>query len=507
VNLKTEDYGDLVVIGTGLGGASLACRLAERGQRVTLVERGAWPRRDECDWDPRRIMVEKIYKSDSPVRVAQYGRKPKDMYYNEVVGGMSVFYGGAALRFREEDFRGWPIGYAELEPYYGQAERLLEVHGVADDPTAPWRSSEYPYPARELSRPAQRIFEAARALGLNPCHLPLALNQKNKKRPLCENCHTCDGFPCKLSAKNEAVTSAILSADPNRLRVLDRTLALHLELRGKMVEAVVCLDLRTQEVIRLKAKRFVVSAGALQSPALLLRSGLGEQDRSGQLGRNLMRHCNAIVGCLFPFRVNPEKTNHKQVLVSSLYHAERKKTGLSLGVIQDMCMPPPLAVKLNAPRGLGTLAGSFSNFIQALLCIAEDVPQPSNRVTLSTEKDGFGVPLTEVYHNYHQSDLVRRNRLVKIAKRILYRAGGLFCVTTRISTFSHGLGTARFGSDPSTSVLDPYCRFWACENLYVVDSCFMPTSGGVNPSLTIVANALRVADHLSTQETGPSCGE
>ncbi len=502
MSTRPADPSDVLVVGTGLGGASLALRLAARGIRVTLIERGAWARRDEGDWDPKKILVDKVYQSASPTRVSQYGRAPRDEHHNEVVGGLSVFYGGAALRLREEDFRAWPLDYAAFEPYYTQAEALLEVHGEADDPTGPPRAAPYPYPARALTAPAQRVKRAAASLGLEPCRIPLAINHQNAARPRCEDCFTCDGFPCKLGAKNEAATSALAAADPALLDVRDQLAALELERRDRTIVGVRCLDLRTRETLSLPARLVVVSGGALQSPALLLRSGLAELDPSGSLGRNLMRHCNAIVGCLFPFRVNRDEINHKQILVSSLYHRQRAEKGTAVGVIQDMCMPPPAAVRQNAPWGLGFLAGLFSRFIQALICIAEDLPQPRNRVSLGADRDALGIPVTEVFHAYHPDDLARRDLLVRTAKRILRRSGGLLCVTSKIASFSHGLGTVRFGADPGASALDTDCRFWNLDNLYVVDGCFMPSSGGVNPSLTIVANALRVADRLAAERLG-----
>lgn len=509
----TDEIQDVAIVGSGFGGAFVAHACSQRGLRTLLIERGPPPARDDDDWDAVKILVEGRYRGQAPALVDQYGAGPREDYFDEVLGGMSILYGGAAIRLREQDFARWPVSYADMEPWYAEAERVLEVHGTAEsDPTEPARSGPYPYTLPELTPPARRIFDAASRLGYRPFMLPMALHYEGGRgREKCQLCLTCDGFPCKIGAKNDAVTTALDKAPREHLQVVTGVTAKRFvrdEATGR-ITSLECVDAATGELLTIRARTFVSACGTLQSPALLLRSGLDRLDASGTLGRNLMRHCNAIVGCLFPFRINPGDRNHKQVGITHFYEAVRDRDGTSTGIIQDMCMPPAAAVRHLAPAGLGLAAAAFVKCIQSLICIAEDAPQADNRVTLDPERtDANGLPLLNVHHTYTQADLARRNLLVRHAKKVLHKAGGWFTVVRVIDSFSHAVGSVRFGSDPSQATLDPWCRTFGTPNLFVVDGSFFPTSGGVNPSLTIAAMALRVGNHIadSADATGVQPG-
>jgi choline dehydrogenase-like flavoprotein len=485
---------DVIVVGSGFGGGTAAYALSRAGLNVLLVERGGWPLRDETDWNGRAILLEGRYRGDSVVRVRQLGAgEAVDTFPNQVVGGNSIFFGGAALRLRASDFGRWPIGYADLEPHYGAAEALLEVHGRGgDDPCEPPRSSDYPYAPPDLTAPARRIAEAARQLGLHPFQLPIALNHRGAREPKCIRCFTCDGFPCRIGAKNDVTQTALAKADPEHLAVVARMTVTKLVERDGRIAGVEAVDRDSQRRFVLRARLTVLSGGAIGTPDLMLRSGLDRLDASGALGRYLMRHCNAMIGYVFPFRTNPELVNHKQICISDLYESVRGQDGTALGVIQDMCMPPREVVRVLGPAGFRWAAAASANRIQTLLCIAEDEPQAENRVSLED-----GVPL--VRHEYTAGDWRRRDRLVRVARKVLRKAGGLVGKMRPIDSFSHAVGTARFGRSATESVLDIDCRFWRLPNLFVVDGSFMPTSGGVNPSLTITANALRVAAAISSR--------
>jgi len=199
---------------------------------------------------------------------------------------------------------------------------------------------------------------------------------------------------------------------------------------------------------------------------------------------------------VFPFRTNPEAVNHKQICVTDLYESVRDADGTSLGIIQDMVMPPREVVRALGPPGFRWAAGLGANNLQTLLCIAEDEPQADNAVSLSQRTDAFALPVATVRHEYSRADVGRRNKLVRAARRILRRAGGWVGKERLIDSFSHAVGTARFARSPEEGALSPECRVWAFPNLFVADGSFMPTSGGVNPSLTITANAFRVAGHI-----------
>jgi choline dehydrogenase-like flavoprotein len=487
----------VAIVGSGFGGAVSAYSFTQAGFDTIVVERGEWTARDDQDWDARQILVEMRYAGPSSIAVTQYGRKIKQQAQNEVVGGGSIFFGGAALRLRRKDFASWPIGYDVLEQHYCRAEQLLEIHGEAGtDPFEPERSCDYPYRSLPLTGPAERIHRAATKLGFRPFVMPLAINHHNSSRSVCEKCVTCDGFPCKICAKNDVATTALQKADRSHLTVLTGVVAKHFKCSSGRAVSLECIDKAGREPLVINAKTYVVSAGAIESPALLLRSQLDHLDESNALGRYLMRHCNAIVGCWFPRKINPEATNHKQVCITDFYEDMREELSSSVGIIQDMMMPPPDGSRYMAPRGLGNIAAFFNRYIQCLLCIAEDKPQEQNRVFLEPVEDELGLPRLRLHHEYCIEDMRRRNYLVKRAKKILRKAGGWIRVVQKIDSFSHVVGTLRFGSSPDNSVLDANCRFYPLENLYVVDGSFMPSSGGVNPSLTIAANALRVSEHV-----------
>jgi choline dehydrogenase-like flavoprotein len=499
---------DVIIVGSGFGGGTVAYALSRAGLNVLLVERGGWPHRDETDWNGRAILLEGRYQGDAVVRVRQLGADhPVDTFPNQVVGGNSIFFGGAALRLRATDFARWPIGYGDLERHYGAAEALLEVHGRAgEDPCEPPRSTGYPYAPPSLTAPARRILEAAGQLGFHPFQLPIALNHQGEREPKCIRCFTCDGFPCRIGAKNDITQTALAKADPEHLAVVARLTATRLVERDGRIVGLEAADRDGQRRLSLRARLYVLSGGAIGTPALMLGSGLARLDASRALGRYLMRHCNAMIGYVFPFRTNPEQVNHKQICISDLYESVRAEDGTALGVIQDMCMPPREVVRALGPAGFRWAAAASANRIQTLLCIAEDEPQADNCVTLEAGQGGQGgqdrnasgdpgVPL--VRHEYAAGDRRRRDALVRVARRILRRAGGLVGKVRPIDSFSHAVGTARFGRSAADGVLDLDCRFWALSNLFVVDGSFMPTSGGVNPSLTITANALRVAERIA----------
>ena len=485
---------DAVVIGSGFGGSLVAHSLVQAGLKTALLERGQWAKRDDADWDQRTILLKQRYRAASPLLVKQYGRRTfQRTYPNEVVGGNSVFFGGASLRLRPTDFSHWPLSYADLVPYYARAEQLLGVHGeVGTDPYQPPGIDAYPHRAVELSAPAQRIYQAGTALGLRPFKIPLAINFSDRTRPLCLRCITCDGFPCKVEAKNDIASTVLAAATAAGLEIIVGAVVRRLVQRGGRVEQVEYVDSASRQPHALSADLVVLAAGALNSPALLLRSGFDHP----LIGRFLMRHCNGVACYIFPFRTNPQQVFHKQLCFSDFYEDLRAECGTAVGVIQDIYTPAPPIIQHHAPYGFKTLAGMLASRMQSLLCIAEDDPRRENRVSLSSEQDIFGMELVQVEHAYSDADCRRRDYLLTKAGAVLRQAGGLLRYRYLIDSFSHAVGTLRCATSPEEGVLDVDCRYWGSENLYVSDGSFMPSSGGVNPSLTIAANALRVAERI-----------
>ena len=496
--MRFDGY-DAIVVGTGFGSCACALALAEKGLRVLVLERGDWAKRDATDWDSHAILIEKRYRGMSPLLVKQYKDTHfKEMVENEVVGGMSVFYGGASLRLREADFDDWPIVYADLAPFYDMAEKLLEVHGVAgEDPFEPPGIGGYPFAPSDLTVPAQRIKLAGQKLGLKPFRIPMAINFSNAVRTLCIKCLTCDGFPCQIEAKNDLTQTLLKRAIEAGATLVAGVQVVRVKVDGHCVGSVVCVDRQSKKQFEIPAPRVVLGAGALQSPAILLRSELERVSPRDLIGRFLMRHCNAVVAGVFPFYTNPEKVFHKQVCFSDFYEDFRQKEGKAAGVIQDIYTPAPVVLRHFSPLGLKHVAAFAAQFMQNLLCIAEDDPQFDNVVRLSDAKDEHGVSRVQITHRYSRGDQARRDHLVNGAKRILQKAGAWVFHSYLINTFSHAVGTVRMGNDPQHSVVDSDCRFWGIDNLFVVDGSVFPTSGGVNPSLTIAANGLRVGANMA----------
>lgn len=497
MSLQRFDY---IIVGSGMGGSAAAYALTQKGQSVLLIEAGGEIIHDEKDWDGLEILVRGRYKSDRPIQIKQYNQKKFfQQPQEEVLGGKTMFYGGACFRLRETDFQKWELGYEDFEPWYDEAEKMLEVHGHKEgDPTMPPKKQEYPYPPSELSEPSQRIKVACEKLGLRPFRIPMAINTFNHSRPVCISCNTCDGFPCRIKAKNDAVSCFLDKADPKLLHIELNTIVDQMIMDGNKAVGVRGFSKAAKSPVEYHANRIFICAGAIESPAIIMRSKV--QDVSGRLGKNLMRHCNAVVGCLFPFQTNPQDVFHKQLAITDLYEQDRMNSGMATGVIQDIYMPPKEVLPHFVPFGIKTLTKFLRGHIQNLLCVTEDEPLMTNRVELSDKKNHYGFQKIRVHHQYPDSDIKRNQILIQTAKKILSKAGGLGFMVRKIDTFSHAVGTTVFGSNPSTSVLDLECKLHGTENVYVVDGGFMPTSAGVNPSLTIAANALRVCSSIEGRD-------
>jgi len=510
----TRDW-DLVVVGTGFGGSMVALAAVRAGLRVLLIERGRWVDRDDSAWDPRAILLDRKYRSASPFETPRYGFGRTSFYPDEAGGGKSVFYGAASFRLREADFRlrerypdvcaesvDWPIAYADLAPFYDEAERLLGVVGLPGlDPTEPPRATSYVGAPPPFSAPARRVAEAATALGLHPFPIPLAINftSADGRRP-CVQCLTCDLFPCKIGAKNDLSVTVLPAAMSAGATVMHSTVVLRLRMDGKRVAGVECVDVTTGERFFVGCRVCVVSAGAIPSAALLLASGLGAVEPNGAwVGRCLMRHCSGIVIGIFPSRTNPERVFHKQVALTDFYFGDgtRRRPPGPWGMIQGLQVPPPEYIAAEGGFPFGTVGARAADRMVFLLCIAQDLPDPANRVEVDPDRtDRYGAPIARVFHRYTRRDRQARSALYREGARVLRRAGAVIRVRKPINTFSHAVGTCRFGRDPATAALDPWCRFFGVPNLFVVDASFLPSSGGVNPSLTIAANALRVGRHI-----------
>ena len=485
-----------------------AHRLIAAGARVLMIERGEWVPRGAEAWLPgASLELTPAYAKDIPYRCATGGHGKVIGGY-ACVGGPSVYYGCVAFRFRERDFTGdpgvvadsgaaWPVGYDELEPYYREAEQLLRIAGDdAGDPTAPRRAAPFPFPPARLAHVTERVVDSAVALGLSPFHLPLAIDHAR-----CIACRTCDTYACAIEAKNDVATTMIRPLIARGLTLETGTVAVRVEVADGAARRIHVVRRATGRPEVIAARHVIVAAGALGSAHLVLASRLDELSPArAAVGRYLMRHANAMTFGFYAGRPDREYRFHKQIALHDWYFGDPTggdADGLTkLGGVQQMMTPPVELVRAHLPRPLRALA-AFTEHLTGLLCIAEDQPQASNGCSVDwSVRDAYGLPQLGIDHRYSARDRAASGALVRRARRVLAHTGALFSYTHRVKTFSHAVGTLRMGIDPATSPLDEVCRFRNVANLWVTDGSALPMSAGVNPSLTIAANALRAADAI-----------
>ena len=493
---------DVVIIGSGVGGGCIAHVLAPTGARIVILERGRRMPREDRNWDPEAVYADAAYKSDERWTDGR-GRsfRPGQFYY---VGGHTKVFGATIFRFRREDFcamehagglsPAWPIEYDTLEPYYARAERLFDVHGEAGaDPTEPPRSGPYPYPPLRHNPAIAEVAERLRAQGLRPFPLPSSV--QDHAGGACVRCNTCDGFPCRLGAKGDAETCLIdpvLQHGNVALRTEALVVRLLADASGRRIEAAELAD-GTQ----VRGDLFVLAAGAVNSAAILLRSvhakhPSGLANSSGMVGRHYMNHNCTAVMAIRPLRANREPFQ-KTLALNDFYLGDGDGSP-PLGNLQLLgkIMEPMLRGEIRSvPRPVRAWLAAHSVDWYAM---SEDLPHPESRVRVR----GDGA----VVLDWRRSNLAAHKALVAKARRML-RAAGFPIVLTRAfskDTPSHQCGTVRFGHDPADAPLDPFCKAYDHENLYVVDASFFPSSAAVNPALTVAAQALRAGEHIAATQ-------
>ena len=499
---------DAIVIGSGFGGAMAAHALVGRGHRVLMVERGGWVARGPDNWGKRgAAYVTSHFSREAPYHV-DAGWLTSLTGAVHCVGGQSVFYGGASLRFRERDFESdprivgdsgaeWPFRYRDIEPAYAEAERLLGVAGeTGTDPTEPYRSTPFSGELPPLAPPSKAIADAASRLGMHPFRIPLAISFGPREgRSTCMRCGTCDGYACAAEAKNDIATRMIPSLIAAGMTLRANTVCVRLARQGSRVTGVEYVDRVTGERGTLESRVVVLAAGTLATPHLLLTSELDRVSSARHaVGRYLVRHCNQIVFGLFTRAPNAARVFDKQVAIHDFYHGIDDPTVPAgpLGSLQQLT-PPLGLVRAYLPAIMRTPAAMFLSRASGLLAMAEDQPRAENGVRIEPGVlDRFGLPRLAVRHRYTARDLAATRALVVRGRAVMREAGALATWVHPISTFSHALGTVRMGPDPATAPLDGDGRYRGLDNLFVVDGSALPRSAAVNPSLTIAANALRI---------------
>ena len=503
---------DVIIIGSGAGGGTLALKLAGLGKSILIVERGDYLPREKENWDPTEVFVKNRYVADDKWHDGQGQEFQPGIHY--CVGGATKMYGAALFRLRKEDFEevrhydgispGWPLKYDDFEPYYTEAEALYQVHGLrGEDPTEPPASKPYPYPPIAHEPRIQRLHDDLVKAGYHPFHAPTAvmLNEAHRAESHCLKCDTCDGYPCLVHAKADAEVIAVRPA----LRHSNVTLLTNAEVTqlktspsGREVTEVVVS--REGKVESYRGSIVVVSAGAANSARILLLSANdkhpnGLANGSDQVGRNYMFHNSQAVVAL---SLEPNLTQFQKTISLNDFYFRDKDFDFPMGNIQMIGKSKGPMFRGDAPAfAPGFALDEMARHAVDFWLTTEDIPDSNNRVTLDRDK--------KIILNYTFNNQVPTKRLYERLKSMLDCLGlhkhlipnsVYMGKEIPIAGVGHQSGTCRFGTDPKTSVLDLNCKAHELDNLYIVDTSFFCSIGAVNPSLTAIANALRVGDHL-----------
>ncbi|MFE5708423.1 GMC oxidoreductase [Rhodococcus koreensis] len=489
---------DVAIIGSGMGGGTLAYALRESGARVLIIEQGDFLPRERENWSIKAVVAEGRYKNSAPWydEISKKSFIPGNYHY---VGGSTKLYGATLPRFREHDFGevehpdgispAWPISYTDLESHYGEAEHMFWVHGnKGEDPTDPWRSTDYPFPGIAHEGAMARLADSARRQGLHPFAAPQSLDV----RPggACVLCPTCDAFPCMIDAKGDADVSAVrpaLKSDTVKLLTNAEVARLNTDRTGRQVTSAQVRH--NGSTITVQAQRFVVAAGAANTAALLLRSSSsthpnGLANSSDQVGRNYMAHVTTFFLAIDPRRTN-DAVYQKTIGINDWYTAGADNR-YPLGNVQGLGKLRGEMAKRARPLIPTPILEGVTRHTLDLFLQTEDLPLPENRIALNSNGD--------ITVRRTATNMASHRELIKRMKKLVHRAG--FPITLHeglgVEATSHQCGTARMGDDPATSVLDADLKAHDLDNLWIADSSPFPSSAAVNPAITVAALALRL---------------
>jgi len=508
------DY-DIIIIGSGAGGGTLAWRLAPSGKSILILERGGWLKREPENWIAEEVFQNNRYIS-TDVWSDPKGKRFQPGTYH-YVGGATKMYGAALYRLRKENFGSikhydgmspaWPISYDDIEPYYSMAEQLYQVHGArGEDPTEPPASAPYPCPPVSHEPRIQQLSDDLVRAGYHPFHSPcgILLNEANMPYSTCVRCMDCDGFPCVVHAKSDAEVIAVRPALEHSnvtLLINAEVVKLNTNSAGSAVTEVIVNREGQTETFR--GDIVIVACGAAHSAKLLLKSANdkhphGLANSSDQVGRNYMFHTSQAV---LAISKEPNPTHYQKTLGLNDFYFGMEGFDFPVGSIQMVgkSQTPmyrgekPIETILAPTWVLDKVAEHAVDF----WLMTEDLPRPDNRITV--DRDGT------ITLSYTATNEVASGKLYDKLKSMLGQLNMHEHLIPRqiymkndigVAGVAHQSGTCRFGRDPKTSVLDTNCKAHELDNLYVVDTSFFPSIGAVNPALTAMANALRVGDHL-----------
>lgn len=495
---------DVVIIGSGMGGGALGLQLARAGYKVLILERGRRLALTPELSDARAVFMHGAFKAKE-LWYDKNGRPFKPTaFYN--VGGNSVFYGAALLRFRAADFNSyrhhggispaWPISYTDIEPFYTEAERLFGVHGEQGlDPTEPHRSGPYPQPPVSHDPFVLEVASGMRRRGLQPFPLPLGimLDEQAPERSACARCETCDGFGCWRNAKSNALTACV---DPalrtGNACIQENARVTRLETNAAGTTITKAWTESDGAVTAYTGDIFVVAAGAVNSAALLFRSASdrhphGLANESGTLGRYYMSHvCSTFMLGLSPARTH---LRFPKTLALNDWYWGDTAWPYPMGHVQTLGKIHGEIIKSRARFLPERVSRVMAEHAIAFSATSEDLPHPGNRVTVG--RDGRVSVRYQLQEQASHQQLVKRTVSLLSGMRIK-----IFQSPITVADSAHQCGTIRMGANPAESVLDPQGKAHDIDNLYVADASTFVSSSATNPALTVAANALRIAAHI-----------
>ncbi len=513
-----DDF-DVIIVGTGAGGGTLAHTLAPTGKHILLLERGDFLTRETANWDPKAVFVDGRYIS--PDTWYDHDGTPFQPQVHYFVGGATKMYGAALYRLRPQDFGeirhadgispAWPVSYDEFEPWYTRAEWLYQVHGMhGKDPTEGRWSRQYPWPPVSHEPRIQAISDALEAGGYHPFPAPcgILLDEADRPASQCIRCATCDGYPCLVHAKADADIIAVrpLLGMPNvTLLTGAEVVRLETDPAGRTVTGVIVDRGGDGKEETYRGDIVVLAAGAANTAAILLRSAsdacpAGLANGSDQVGRNYMFHNSKAVIALAK---EPNGTVFQKTLAVNDFYLAGDGRDWPLGNTQLLGKSNAMAMKGEEPH-LTRLAPQLSLDEVAEHAVdfwltTEDLPKPGNRVTV--DRDGnLHLAYTETNDTEAAGlygELRKILNHIGMAEHHVLHKNFYMSMNIPIAGVAHQAGTCRFGTDPATSVLDVNCRAHEVDNLYVADTSVFPSIGAVNPALTAMANAIRVGEHIA----------
>lgn len=495
---------DIVIIGSGIGGSTVAAGLAASGASILILEAGERLADRPENRDARAIFQRGHFRPKETWYEADGTGFNPGNYYN--VGGNSKFFGAVLLRYRREDFEeirhqegvspAWPFPYEELEPWYGLAEKMYQVRGaLGEDPTEPAHSSGYAFPPVSDEPDIADVRHRLKMKGLHPFSLPLGIDID---RWLAKAKTPWDAHPNSDDGKMDAETAALsLALKHDNVRIQTGSRVTRLEAgEGGRIERVTYV--RSGETRSVSPKLVILSAGAVQSAALLLRSAsdryrTGLANSSDQVGRNFMNHNSSAVIAVSPRYRN--RSVYQKTFGFNDFYLSDGAGGPPLGNVQLLGRISGKVLKGSMPRVPEWLLERITGHAIDFYAMSEDIPNPESRVRVDGER---------IVLQWQRTNWDAHLALVAKLKGIL-RSIGFPLVLSRPfdkRTPSHQCGTIRMGNDPALAPLDTFCRSYDHRNLFVVDASFLPTSAAVNPALTVASQALRVANHIASQELG-----